>query len=177
MRLKNGAMLITYANSLGKNMSELSYVLDHYIGKAVDGVHILPFSPSSSDRGFSPVRYDIVAPEFGNWSDITGLSDKYFLMFDFMINHISSQSFQFQDFIAKKEKSPYKGMFIRYKEFWPNGELAAENIEKIYKRKPKAPYIDVTFKDGTTEKVWSTFSEDQIDLNIKSDVTWQFIQR
>ena len=176
MRLKNGVMLITYANSLGKNISELQYVLDHYIDGAVAGVHILPFFPSSSDRGFSPMQYDIVNPEFGDWSHLTGLSEKHFLIYDFMINHLSSQSFHFQDFVAKKDKSPYAGMFIRYKEFWPNGEPTPENIEEIYKRKPREPYVVVTFKDGTTEKVWCTFGDDQIDLNIKNDVTWQFIK-
>jgi sucrose phosphorylase len=176
VRLKNGIMLITYANSLGKNISELKYVLDHYIDDAVAGVHILPFFPSSSDRGFSPIRYDIVDPKFGDWSDINGLSEKYFLMYDFMINHLSSQSFQFQDFVAKKDKSPYAGMFIRYKEFWPNGEPTADELDKILKRKPRAPYIDVTFKDGTSEKVWCTFGDDQIDLNIQNDVTWQYIK-
>ena len=176
MKLKNGIMLITYANSLGKNISELKYVLDHYISDAVAGVHILPFFPSSSDRGFSPVQYDIVDPEFGDWDDIAALSKKYYLMCDFMINHISSQSLYFQDFIVKKDKSPYAGMFIRFKEFWPNGEPTADDIDKIYKRKPRAPYISVTFKDGTSEKVWCTFGDDQIDLNIRNDVTWQFIK-
>ncbi len=176
MRLKNGVMLITYANSLGKNISELKYVLDHYFDNAVAGVHILPFFPSSSDRGFSPTRYDIVDPEFGDWSDINWLSKKHYLMYDFMINHISSQSFQFQDFIAKKDKSPYARMFIRYKEFWPNGESTADDIDKILKRKPRAPYITVTFKDGTSEKIWCTFGDDQIDLNIQNDVTWQYIK-
>lgn len=175
MKLKNGVMLITYPNSMGKNISELQHVLDHYISGAVAGVHILPFFPSSSDRGFSPMRYDIVDPDFGDWSDLTRLSEKYSLMYDFMINHLSSQSFYFQDFIAKKDKSPYAGMFIRYKEFWPNGEPTIEDIEKIYKRKLQAPYVLVTFKDGTTEKIWCTFGDDQIDLNIKNDVTWQYI--
>jgi sucrose phosphorylase len=169
-------MLITYANSMGKNISELQYVLDHYINGAVAGVHILPFFPSSSDRGFSPLRYDIVAPDFGNWNDLMRLSEKHFLMYDFMINHISSQSSYYQDFVTKKEKSPYAKMFIRYKEFWPNGEPTTGDIERIYKRKPKAPYVIVKFNDGTAEKVWCTFGDDQIDLNIQSNVTWQFIQ-
>ena len=176
MKLKNGVMLITYANSMGKNTPELRYVLDHYINGAVAGVHVLPFFPSSSDRGFSPIRYDFVDPEFGDWNDLAGLSEKYFLMFDFMINHLSSQSSYFQDFIDKKDKSTYAGMFIRYQDFWPNGEPTPENTEKIYKRKPQAPYVVVTFRDGTSEKVWCTFGDDQIDLNIQNDITWQFIE-
>jgi sucrose phosphorylase len=176
MKLKNGVMLITYADSIGKNIRDLQSILDHYFDGAIAGIHVLPFFPSSSDRGFSPVRYDIVDPEFGDWNDLTRLAEKYYLMYDFMINHISSQSIYFQDFVAKKDKSPYAGLFIRYKDFWPNGEPTAGDIEKIYKRKPKAPYITVRFKDSTSEKVWCTFGDDQIDLNIRNDVTWQFIE-
>ncbi len=176
MKLKNGVMLITYANSLGRNISELEHILGRYFKDAVAGVHILPFYPSSSDRGFSPLRYDIVDPEYGDWNDIDRLSEKYFLMYDFMINHLSRQSLPFQDFIAGKDKSPYAGMFIRYNEFWPGGEPTAENIGKIYRRKPRAPYIEVTFNDGTREKIWCTFGDDQMDLNIHNDVTWQYIK-
>ncbi len=46
----------------------------------------------------------------------------------------------------------------------------------IYKRKPRAPYVDVEFKDGTTEKVWCTFDGEQVDLNLHSDVTQQFVR-
>lgn len=53
-------MLITYADSLGKNLSELKEMLETYFHKAVGGVHILPFFPSSADRGFAPMRYDMV---------------------------------------------------------------------------------------------------------------------
>lgn len=176
MSITNGVMLITYADSLGKNIGELRHAIDSYFEGAIAGVHILPFFPSSSDRGFSPIRYDIVAPEFGNWSDLSELSEKHFLMYDFMINHISSQSMYFQDFVANKESSPYAEMFIRYKDFWPKEEPTAEDVEQIYKRKPKAPYVTVTFKGGTSENIWCTFGDDQIDLNMKSAVTWQFIQ-
>jgi sucrose phosphorylase len=115
-------MLITYANSLGRNLSELRFALDNYLAAALAGVHILPFYPSSSDRGFSPLRYDAVDSEFGDWNDLTELSRRYYLMYDFMINHLSSQSQQYQDFLAQKDLSDYAGMFIRYKDFWPNGE-------------------------------------------------------
>jgi sucrose phosphorylase len=176
MKFSNGVMLITYANSLGNNLTELEYVLDRYFQGAVAGVHILPFFPSSSDRGFSPTKYDTVDPQFGKWDEMKRFSEKYFLMYDFMINHISSKSSYFQDFVARKDRSPYAGMFIRYKEFWPGGDPSAEDIEKIYKRKPRAPFITITFKDGTQEKIWCTFGDDQIDLNLKTGVTWRFIE-
>jgi sucrose phosphorylase len=176
MKLNNGVMLITYPDSLGKNLADLRYVLNRYFNGAVSGVHILPFFPSSSDRGFSPTRYDIVEPAFGVWNDIAGLSKKYYLMYDFMINHVSSQSEYFQDFLARKDKSVYKDMFIRYQEFWPEGRPTPEDIEKILKRKPRAPYVTVKFPDGSEEKLWCTFGDDQIDLDVRSEVTWRFIK-
>ena len=64
MELNNKILLITYADSLGSNLKELKTVLDKYYKKAVGGVHILPFFPSSADRGFAPMRYDITDESF-----------------------------------------------------------------------------------------------------------------
>ncbi|EAD4925864.1 TPA: sucrose phosphorylase, partial [Listeria monocytogenes] len=54
MQIKNKAMLITYSDSLGKNMEELSKVMETYFEDAVGGIHLLPFFPSTGDRGFAP---------------------------------------------------------------------------------------------------------------------------
>ena len=71
----------------------------------VGGVHILPFFPSSGDRGFAPMDYSKVDEAFGDWSDIEALSQDYYLMFDFMINHISRQSKNYKDYQEKHEAS------------------------------------------------------------------------
>ncbi len=175
MKLNNKIMLITYADSLGKNLKELHGVLDKHYKKAVGGVHILPFFPSSADRGFAPMRYDKVDPAFGSFKDVEEIGKDYYLMFDFMVNHISSKSEYFKDFVEKKDKSEYKDFFIRYSEFWENGEPTPEEVDIIYKRKPRAPSIDVEFGDGTTDKVWCTFCEEQIDLDVTKDKTKEFI--
>ena len=122
----------------------------------VGGVHILPFFPSSGDRGFAPMDYSKVDEAFGDWSDIEALSQDYYLMFDFMINHISAKSPYFLDFLEKKDESAYADLFIRYKKFWPNGEPTQEDVDLIYKRKPRAPYRIAKFADGSEEKVWCT---------------------
>ncbi|HSW56798.1 MAG TPA: sucrose phosphorylase [Dehalococcoidales bacterium] len=176
MKLNNGVMLISYANSLGRNLTEMGEILSRHFEGAVTGLHILPFYPSSSDRGFSPLRYDAVDPELGSWEDLAGLSGKYSLMYDFMINHLSSQSACFRDFTSRKDQSPWSDLFIRYKHFWPGGDPTPAEVEKIYKRKPRAPYVTVKFADGSNEKIWCTFGDDQIDLNIRSEVTWSFIR-
>lgn len=154
----------------------LRKVLDRHFKEAIGGVHILPFFPSSGDRGFAPMDYHKVDPAFGDWSDIKGLSEDYYLMFDYMINHISAQSEYYKDFLAKKDESIYKDLFIRYKDFWENGEPTEAEVDAIYKRKPRAPYVEAHFADGTSEKVWCTFDEEQIDINCKSDVAKAFIK-
>ena len=100
MKLRNQIMLITYADSLGKDLKELKFVLDRYLEGAVGGVHILPFFPSSADRGFAPLCYDKVDEKFGDYEDVRALGETHYLMFDFMINHISRQSEFYQDFAA-----------------------------------------------------------------------------
>lgn len=176
MKLTNKIMLITYADSLGKNLSELKEMLETYFHKAVGGVHILPFFPSSADRGFAPMRYDMVDEQFGTYEDVRKIGEEYYLMFDFMVNHISRQSPYFKDFLEKKDASEYKDFFIRYKDFWENGEPTEEQVDLIYKRKPRAPYIDADFADGSSEKVWCTFGEEQIDLNVESEAVQKFIE-
>jgi len=176
MNLRNGVMLITYPDSLGPDLAGLRQVLDRFFDGAVTGVHVLPFYPSSSDRGFSPTRYDAVDPAFGSWDDLADLSEGYDLMVDFMINHLSSQSPEFRDFVEQKDASPYAGMFIRCKEFWPPGRPTPQDIERIYKRKPRAPSVTVNFADGTSEEVWCTFGDDQIDLDLRHEVTWRFVE-
>lgn len=176
MTVENKIMLITYADSMGQDLKELKEILDQHFKEAVGGVHILPFYPSSADRGFAPLTYKKVDPNFGDWDDIQALKENYYLMFDFMVNHISRQSQYFRDFQQYKDDSKYSDFFIRYKDFWKNGEPTEKEVDLIYKRKPRAPYIDVEFEDGTTEKIWCTFDEEQLDLNVESEVAKNFIK-
>ena len=173
--MKNQIMLITYGDSLGKNFREMEDILDRHYKGAVGSVHILPFFPSSADRGFAPMQYDKVDEKFGDFEDLKRIGEKYDLMYDFMVNHISAHSPYYLDFKAKKDDSQYRDMFIRYKDFWENGEPTQEQVDKIYKRKPRAPYVELTFDDGTTEKIWCTFGEEQIHLDVNSPVTKKFI--
>ena len=176
MKIKNQAMLITYSDSLGKNLKDLKKVLEGPLKDTVGGVHILPFFPSSGDRGFAPMDYTKVDPAFGDWEDVEALAESYYLMFDFMINHISAKSPYFLDFLEKKDESAYADLFIRYKNFWPGGEPTQEDVDLIYKRKPRAPYRIAEFADGTQEKVWCTFDEQQIDLDVTTETTRKFIK-
>jgi len=169
MPIRNSCQLITYADSVGKNLPELRYALSHYLSDLFGGLHVLPFYPSSGDRGFAPLTYNEVDPKFGSWSDIEALAQEYDVMVDMMVNHISRRSEYFQDFLQKKDDSKWADLFIRYKDFWPGGEPAEQDLEKIYTRKPRPPYLDVKFADGSQEKIWCTFDFEQIDLDLESE--------
>lgn len=91
MKLTNKAMLITYPDSLGNNIKELQSVLANHLKGVIGGIHLLPFFPSSGDRGFAPMDYTKVDEKFGNWDDVQELAKSYYLMFDFMVNHISKK--------------------------------------------------------------------------------------
>lgn len=176
MKFKNKVMLITYADSIGNNLNDLKSVLDKYFLRGIKGVHILPFYPSSADRGFAPKTYKIVNERFGNWDDIEKLAQGRYLMYDFMINHISKSSEYFKDYIEEKNNSKYKDLFINFSEFFENQEDEKELMNLVYKRKSRNPYIDISFSDGTKDKLWCTFSQEQIDLNIKTQTTKEFIK-
>ena len=108
--IKNKIMLITYADSMGHNLQDLHRILNTYFSDAIGGVHILPFFPSSGDRGFAPIDYHKVDESFGSWEDILALSRDYYLMYDYMINHISAHSSYYQDFLQKKDASEYRDL-------------------------------------------------------------------
>ena len=163
-QVTNQIMLITYADCMGNNLKDLDYVLTHYLQGAVSGLHILPFFPSSGDRGFAPLTYKEVDPAFGGWEEVLSLADRYYMMYDYMINHLSAESDIYKDFLAKKDDSEYRDFFIRYKDFWPENEPTEEQISKMYLRRAQ-PYIEAQFADGSTERLWCTFSPTQIDIN------------
>lgn len=177
MALKNACQLITYPDSLGGDLRALYSILEKHFSGLLSGVHILPFFPSSGDRGFAPLTYEEVDPQFGSWEDIERIAAKYEVMADMMVNHISRQSSYFQDFVERKDESQWADLFIRYKYFWPGGEPSEEDLALIYTRKPRPPYYEVDFADGSSEKVWCTFDYEQIDLNLKSDTTRRLVRR
>lgn len=176
MSLKNQIMLITYADCLGKNISELNTFIGAHLKGVIGGVHVLPFYPSSADRGFAPMTYEQVDPAFGSWEDIAAIAGNHDLMTDFMINHISRSSDYYKDFARNKDASPWKDLFIRYRHFWEGGDATPEQMDLIYKRKPRDPFIDIHFEDGTSEKLWCTFDSEQVDLDVTSETTRQFIR-
>ncbi len=171
MKLNNKVGLITYPDSLGSNLKDLNFVLDNYIKDAIGGIHILPFYPSSADRGFCPLTHLEVDSKFGDWKDIKKISSKYDLMVDLMANHLSSESKYFKDYLKKCDKSKYKDLFLSANDVFKKFDTNSRLTKKIYLRRLSAPFSEYRFNDGSVKKLWTTFSSRQIDVNWNSDIT------
>ncbi len=154
------SILIVYGDQVRQADEAPLYTLkkfcDAHLNGIVGGIHILPFYPWTSDDGFSVVDYRQVDSALGAWDDISALQN-FRLMFDAVINHISSKSEWFQKFLQDDPR--YRDYFIVVE-----GE---PNLSQV--ARPRALPLLTPFQTPSGEKkVWTTFSADQIDLNFKN---------
>jgi len=152
------ALLITYGDQFTEPsvspLQTLHRILSGALNGAVSGVHILPFFPYSSDDGFSIIDYTQVDPQLGAWDDVQRLSTDFRLMVDLVINHISRQSDWFRRYLAGDPE--YAGWFITVE---PGTDLSQVV-------RPRALPLLTPVQTASGDKlVWTTFSDDQIDLN------------
>jgi len=150
--------VITYGDSVQKEGEEplktLHQFLDEKLKGVINGVHILPFFPYSSDDGFSVIDYTQVNDALGDWSHIEKIGSSFNLMADLVVNHCSSRSRWFDNF--KQRKEPGVGYFV---------EADADmNTDGIVRPRTSPLLREVETLDGT-KHVWCTFSHDQVDLN------------
>jgi hypothetical protein len=102
--LRNQAQISAYPDSIGGNLDSLNDFVQKHLNGVVGGVHVLPFYPSSADRGFAPLTYEEVDPKYGGWEPVEAMAKWGDLCADFMVNHVSAQSKYFKDFVDKGEK-------------------------------------------------------------------------
>ena len=155
------SILITYGDQVQvqgeKPLQTLSAFCKQHLTGAINGIHILPFYPSSSDDGFSVVDYRKVDSNLGSWEDISSMQNHFRLMFDGVINHISSQSEWFRAFL--RDDPRYLNYFITVE--------GSPDLSQVIR--PRALPLVTTFQTLSGEKrMWTTFSGDQIDLNYKN---------
>jgi glycosidase len=152
------ALLITYGDQLQAPgeapLHTLHKFLKQHLGSVLNGLHILPFYPYSTDDGFSVIDYRQVDPRLGAWGHIHALSQDYRLMFDAVVNHISRRSDWFEGFL--RGQPSYQDYFI----------VADPMADYSMVARPRTlPLLTPVDSVRGREYVWTTFSEDQIDLN------------
>lgn len=163
------SILITYGDQVtapgAPPLQTLADFCARRIQGTVSGVHILPFYPYSSDDGFSVIDYRAVDPRLGSWDDVAALGQSFRLMFDAVINHISAQSEWFKGFLRCDSK--FSDYFITVG--------GSPDLSAVVR--PRALPLLTRFETAAgSQSVWTTFSEDQVDLNYKNpDVLLEII--
>ena len=167
--MKNKVQLITYADRItGKDINALTALLKGPLKDVFAGVHLLPFyNPiDGSDAGFDPIDHSEVDARIGTWSDIQALGKDHDLMADLIVNHVSAQSFQFQDVLAKGKGSEFWDLFLTKEDVFPNG-MSDQEQQAIYRPRPGSCFTPMKCGDGQTYDFWTTFTDNQIDINVK----------
>ncbi len=171
-------ILITYADMLRKPdeapLRTLEGFLKAHLAPLISGVHLLPFFPYSSDDGFSVIDYRSVNPAVGTWRDVQRIAHSYRLMVDAVVNHISVQSDWFQGFLDGR--APYTNYFVTTD---PSADL-----ETVVRPRDR-PLLTAFDTPSGVQHVWTTFSEDQVDLNFANpevlleilDVLLEYVRR
>lgn len=102
-QLRNQVQLSVYPDCIGpeekRDIPAVAEFVSKRLGEVVGGVHILPFYPSSADRGFAPLTHKQVNQDLGSWENLQDIAKERDLCVDYMVNHISAQSEEFKDFV------------------------------------------------------------------------------
>ena len=166
--MKNQVQLITYVDRLsGGGLSDLANLLGGPLGGLFGGVHLLPFFEpiDGADAGFDPSDHTRVDTRLGGWNDLAALAHRVDVMADLIVNHVSRDSPQFRDFAAKGSASPYADLFLTRERVFPHGASDAE-LRAIYRPRPGAPFSPVTLATGERRDLWTTFTPNQIDIDV-----------
>ncbi len=141
----------------------LRQIFDEVFAGTFNVVHLLPFYPYSSDRGFSVIDYLSVDPRLGTWEDIRKLGETHRLMFDGVVNHISAESLWFREFLNGNPE--YENFFIS---FSTKEAISPDHLRLILRPRTSSLLTAFPTLHGV-KHVWTTFSPDQIDLNYKNE--------
>ncbi len=153
--------LIAYPDQFkGQQSSRLQDLVDvvaRHLESIVTGVHILPFHPSTSDGGFAVADYASVDPAVGDWADIAEIGARHELMADAVVNHTSAAHPWFTGFLDGDPT--YRG--------WYRRTAPGDDLSSVVRPRTTSVVTSFDRPDGTSMGVWTTFSADQVDLDME----------
>lgn len=155
------AVLITYADQITESdkapLQTLAGFCRARLSGTISAIHILPFYPWTSDDGFSVKDYLAVAPEYGTWEDVADLARDFDLMFDAVFNHMSAESDWFKRFLA--DAPAFRDYFVTVQ--------GNPDLSRVVRPRTLPLLTEFQTAHGP-EKVWTTFSADQVDINARN---------
>jgi sucrose phosphorylase len=167
--MKNQVQLITYVDRLGGgNLAGLTKLLTGPFGGAFGGVHLLPFfnAIDGADAGFDPIDHTQVDPRLGDWDDVRALTSVTDVMADAIVNHMSSESAQFQDYLRQGDASAFAGLFLTWDSVFPQG-ASESDVLAIYRPRPGLAFAPMALRNGQKKILWTTFTAQQIDIDVQ----------
>jgi sucrose phosphorylase len=155
-------VLITYGDTLNKAgqapIATLHEFAAKYLQDAISTIHFLPCFPYSSDDGFSIMDFFAINPQLGSWEDVKAIGNDFELMFDYVVNHFSSRSQWFANYLA--DEPGYEDFAIAVD--------PATDLSMVTRPRSLPLLSEYKKHDGNKVHLWTTFSADQIDFNFKS---------
>lgn len=153
--------LITYGDGIRRAdetpLHTLSGFLHDHVGDLVSDVHLLPMFPWTSDDGFAVVDHRLVNPALGTWEDVADLAREHDLMFDFVANHTSSSSPWFRGWLAGDPA--YDGFYVERDPDFDDSHVTRPRTTPLFHAYARP--------DGTQMWAWTTFGEDQVDVDVR----------
>ena len=131
--------------------------LHDHVGDLVSDVHLLPMFPWTSDDGFAVVDHRAVNPALGSWADVAELAAEHAVMFDFVANHTSSHSPWFLGWLAGDPA--YAGFYVEQDPDFDESRVVRPRTTPLHHAFPRP--------DGTKAWAWTTFGEDQVDVDVR----------
>jgi len=174
----NKIQLITYVNRLGDGkISDLNSMLSNEFKDLFGGVHILPFfyPIDGTDAGFDPIDHTQIDRRLGDWSDLKRLTNNGEVMSDLIVNHISAKSEQFTDYLKHGKNSEYADLILTKEKVFSEG-ATEKQISKIYRPRPGLPFTNFELSDDSEKAVWTTFTSNQIDIDVNSTMGKAYLE-
>jgi len=167
--MRNAPYLITYGDRFAGDLRGIEQMLNGPLAGAFGGVHILPFYEriDGADAGFDPEDHTAVDARIGSWEDVAAIAGSHEVMADLIINHVSSESAAFRDWLAHGTDSPYDQMFCTYASVFGAGATNDE-LCAIYRPRPGMPFTKYFDRNGRQVLLWTTFTSAQIDIDVES---------
>lgn len=168
-------LCIAYVDHVSDGAELPAVALQRFFNRHLTGLyshlHILPHFPcplihpelagpaSRADGGFEPMSYRM-DPKYGDPEDLQAIDAE--LMFDFVLNHLSTKGDWFTGFIG--DDPEFADFFFTI----PEEKLADLDLSAVFRPRAHHPIFDFTGSGGDTKHIWCTFSASQADINIKN---------
>ena len=153
-------LLITYADQVSEPglppLLSLASLAHRQLRGLVSGIHLLPFYPWSSDDGFAVKDLFAVDPAYGTWDDVARLGRDFDLMMDGVFNHLSAESDWFRRYLANDPE--FANFFVSVD--------GSPDLSAVIRPRALPLLTEFPAADGP-RKVWTTFSADQVDLDVR----------